>query len=416
MVQTTREPSDRAQLDEAGVPDQVRRLTQLVTACELLDEPESVLAEFEPRLESILARLWNDAPLTEFHQKSSVGAYLVSRYAVAWVPDGLSARRHAPLARERLVEALTEAGLRTAQAEALVGSWRSAGDAPPPEDQTLDIGAIAGLAERSLTGPERDAALHRVAWSPRDLARVVASAKLVDRIRCALPWAPPRDLSAGFAIAAADVPFRQPRRRLRLLEPLTDPWVRAVVELAAAEDALRRGDGPALAEMRQQAEDEPDTADLPERNTRDDLPALTTAEAMTDPRGSCLGLRPRRGGLYTHPVPGSDVGEGALLATVRAIRLSALAAAEGLETRDVKSHYWNRRLEGLALAASGRFDDAHARLEREDPERRWVEPLRLRGFDEVPRDACRHQAAELVRDLSASLLLAISGNVTDEAE
>ena len=117
MVQTTRESSDRAPLDEAEVPDQVRRLTQLVTACELLVEPESVIAEFEPRLEAILARLWTDAPLTEFHQKSSVGAYLVSRYAVAWVPDGLAARRHAPLARERLVEALTEAGLRPAQAE-----------------------------------------------------------------------------------------------------------------------------------------------------------------------------------------------------------------------------------------------------------------------------------------------------------
>lgn len=415
MVQEAQDVSYRSLLSEPGIPEEVERLTRLVAACELLDEAESVLDDFEPRLATIQARLWTEAPFTQFRQRSSVGAFLVTRYAVAWVPDGLALRRHAPLGRDAFAKTLTDAGLGPGRAEALLGPWRGP-EATAPSDEEVEVGILAGLAERSLTGPERDHALSRVAWSPRDLARLVASAKLVDRIRCALPWAPPKGLTVGVAIAAADVPYRQPRRRVRLLASVADPWVRAVVDLAETEDALRRGDGAALAQMLKKAEDEPDTADLPERGTQDDLPVLTEAEARLDPRGACLGLRPRRGGIHAHAVPGSNVGEGALLAAVRAIRLQALRALDGQPPTDLKSTFWERRIRGLASAAAGDLDAARDHLDHDDPELRWLEPLRLRGFDEIPKDACRHQAAELIRDLTASMLSALSGDLVEDAE
>lgn len=404
----------RGDVEGDGNPPDVERLTRLVAATELLDEPEAVLDDFEPRRAAIEARLKADAP--QFRQRSSLGAFLVTRYACAWVPEGLPLRRHAPLTPEGFRKALLEGGLSPVQAEAILGPWVGPEESPPPEAEELPVGDIAGLAERSSTQPERQAALNLAAWSPRDLARLIASARLVDRVRCALPWAPAEGASSEIAVAAADVSYLQPHRRVRLLRGASDPWVQALVDLAETEDALRRSDDEALGRMLEKVEEEPDTADLPERNTRDDLPALGESEASTDPRGTCLGLRPRRVDLHTHPIPGSDVGEGALLAAVRALRGGVVRGAEGRATKDVKSRYWNRRLEALACAARGELEAAAAELEPTDPERRWIEPLRLRAPDVVPKELCRRHAADLMRDVTASLLLALGGELASDAE
>jgi len=417
MVHGARDFSYRDLIRQTDVlPDEVVRLTSLITACELVDEPESVLDEFAPRSQAIQARMWPSDPLAGFAQQSSVGAFLVARYAGAWVPEGLSTRRHAALAPEGLVKALVEGGLGRPQAELLVGPWPGAEAEPPPDAGPLDIGRLAALAERSSTRSERDEALTRVAWSPRDLARLAAAARLIDRVRSALPWAPARDLTPGLAIAAVDVAHRAPERRLRLLAGHDDPWLRAIVELAETEVALRRNDAPAIERLLAAADEDPDTADLPERNTRDDLPVLSELEAQADPRGACVGLRPRRGDLHAHDLPGSDVGEGALLAAVRALRFGTVLAAEGRPPKDAKSKHWNRRLEGFSSAVSGDFDGAVARLETTDPERRWLEPVRLRGRDHVAADTARAHGADIVRDVTASLLQALSGETVGGAE
>lgn len=400
MVATTQVLSYQALLERDGVPPEIEQLARITTACELLDESEAVIDEFDARSEAIRDRLkpGSDAEAEPFAQRSSIGAYLLARYAVAWVPDGLATRRHAPFGPERLVEVLTESALPRSRAEALLGDWSGGGDAPPSGRRELAVGWIAGVAERSLTRAERDEALRSVAWSPRDQARLVASARLVDRVRSALPWALGRPTAC--AIVAADVPFRMPDRRARLLSTVDDPIGRLLADLARLEDALRRDDEADLAELRREwAEHAASEADAAA------LGSLSKGRVQLDERhGACLGLRPRREGL--HPLSLLPRDDPRLEALVRGIAARALSSAEAVEPAPTGAEAWDRRLLGLALGAAGRLDEAQTRLTTADPEHGWVRGLSVRRWDAVPGAASRRQAADFVRDLTASVLLA----------
>ncbi len=404
-------------LSEAGPtpdPDEldrdVERLTRVVTACGLLDEKESVLEELDGRVRSVRQQLWpEEDPLRGYGQQCSVGAFVVARYAVAWVPSGLATSRHSAQTPEGLVRAFMAAGLSEAQAGVLLAGFEGTEDSQPTESE-LDFGVLAGLAERSLTQTETKQAMARVAWSPRDTARLAAAARLVDRVRAGLPWMPIDRAAAGLAVAAADVPERQPERRFRLLRRSTDPWLRLLSQLAEAEATLRRTDGTDLARLVMETEQEPDTADLPERDTHDIMPPVRPEDLDTSPQSACLGLRPRHVDLSPHVLPAADLSEGALMASVRALRLAVMRAADGKMPPDLKSEFWTRRVKAIAIVATGKPEQALAELHPDDPEARWADSCRLRGGWAVTPSDVYLQAAELLRDITASVLAALGGS------
>ncbi|NJK88618.1 MAG: MFS transporter [Myxococcales bacterium] len=213
----------------------------------------------------------------------------------------------------------------------------------------------------------------------------------------------------AIAVAAVDVADRRPERRARLLSR-SEPWAQTLRLLAVAEMALRQADDPQVDALIQISEDEPDTADLPDRDTQDDLPTLSEGESEG---AACLGLRPRAVDIQLHGLPGAGAGEGALLASARGLGTAILRATRGQSPKDLHSRFWNRRIEVVARLSGGRIRDAQDILQTDDNESAWVDVFLLR--QEVPKRGLYEVAADMLRDVTGSLMTSFADHRETES-
>ena len=184
----------------------------------LVSDADSELAELAERRRHLALAAWPENPLEGFRLQSSLGAFVVARVAIAWVPSGQTGLRYTPLSPDGVVRALANQGVDMLTAQSVVGQW-----AGPPKgfrgsEVGLDAGTLAGLAERSLTGIERDEALAQVSVAPRDLMRLGASLALGRAVRRLLPVLASDELGPGFVAALALVATERPDRALELLK------------------------------------------------------------------------------------------------------------------------------------------------------------------------------------------------------
>lgn len=223
--------------------NEARALARALAVESLASDPEAELAELEERRRHLTAAAWPESPLGGFSLQSSLGAYVVARVAMAWVPPGQMGLRRRPQSPEALARALEQSGVEPATARSVIGDWPGAPDGFEGDLEGLDAGRLAGLAERALTAEERNEALAQVAVSPRDLARLGATLTLGRAVRRLLPVLPDdglgTELSATLALVATD-------RADRVLELLPEEAgtlrERTVRELAEAIVRLGRGE------------------------------------------------------------------------------------------------------------------------------------------------------------------------------
>lgn len=234
----------------SGEPGSVHRsaeeATELARALaveSLASDAEAELAELDDRRRHLAGAAWPESPLAGFGLESSLGAFVMARIAMAWVPSGHTGLRHKPLSREGLERALAGQGVAPASIRLVLGDWAGPAAGFVGDVGGLPVGTLAGLAEKSLTAGERARALDQVAASPRDLARLVAALLIGQAVRRLLPLLPDDAHGARFAATLALVATDRPERASSLLEarPL-GLRERTVRELADAVLTLRRGE------------------------------------------------------------------------------------------------------------------------------------------------------------------------------
>ena len=173
----------------ASVQLQALELARALAVESLASDSDAELAELEDRRLHLGRTAWPEDPLAGYGLKSSIGAFVMARVALAWVPAGQVGLRKRPLAPENVIRNLTQQGVEPSLARSVVGTW-SPSESTVALEEGLDANALAGLAERSLTDEERDAALDQVARSPRDLARLATALVLGRATRRLLPVLP----------------------------------------------------------------------------------------------------------------------------------------------------------------------------------------------------------------------------------
>lgn len=204
-------------------------------------DADAVPSELDDRQSTLRAKLWGPDPLEGYGLHASLGAYLVTKVAVDLVPTGHLGLRPEHLRPEGVRTALVDQGLSASAAGSVVGDWAG----PPPGFQGdpagLGLSMLSGLAARTLTREERTAALAQVAASPRDLARLAASAGLLAAVRMVLPLLPIPSLGPAYDLAVVGLSVGRGDRVAKLLDPPIDVFHAALQEMGAASAALVAG-------------------------------------------------------------------------------------------------------------------------------------------------------------------------------
>ncbi|MEL6184969.1 MAG: hypothetical protein AAFU79_10120, partial [Myxococcota bacterium] len=213
----------------------------------LAHDVDAELDELDERRRHLARTAWPSLPLDGYRLQSSLGAFVVARVAVTWVPSGQIGLRRHPLERAAVVRALGQQGVDAVTAESLLGDWIG----PPPgfrgTEDGLDPGALAGLAERSLTQEERNLALAQVAASGRDLARLATCVRLCRAVRRLLPVLASDGLGSDFVATLALLATGHPDRALALLSRQDSSLrARTVRELARTYLAFVKGEDMSL--------------------------------------------------------------------------------------------------------------------------------------------------------------------------
>lgn len=208
----------------------------------LASDQDAVLAELPERRRHLAQVAWPSKPLEGYRLQSSMGAFVVARVAIGWVPSAQTGLRHTPLTPAGVERALVQQHVEPPTARSVVGAWAGSPPDFKADEEGLDASVLAGLAERSLTPDERDAALNQVAASPRDLSRLAACLVLGRSVRRLLPVLADDGLGPEFAATLALVATDRAGRAQELLAPeadgLRDQTVR---ELAIALNELSAG-------------------------------------------------------------------------------------------------------------------------------------------------------------------------------
>lgn len=186
----------------------------------LASDRDAELVELDERRRHLSSAAWPAAPLEGYRLQSSLGAFVLARVAIAWVPAGQMGLRHRPLGADAVLRGLIQQGVDPVLARSVLGDWLGPHEGFRGTVEGLDAGSLAGLTERTLTRSERDAALSQVAASPRDLSRLAACLVLARSVRRLLPVLPGdghgERLAATLALVATD-------RADRALELLSAP-------------------------------------------------------------------------------------------------------------------------------------------------------------------------------------------------
>lgn len=209
---------------------------------------DAELDELEERCRHLARTAWPTPPLEGYRLQSSLGAFVVARVAVTWVPSGQVGLRRHPLERPAVLRALGQQGVDAVTAESILGDWSGPIAGFRGTEDGLDPGTLAGLAERSLTKEERDLALGQVAASGRDLARLATCVRLGRAVRRLLPVLADEALGTGFVATLALTATGRPERALSLLPRDADSlrW-RTVRELAQVAVGMNRREAVVLA-------------------------------------------------------------------------------------------------------------------------------------------------------------------------
>jgi hypothetical protein len=225
---------------------EAHQLARALAAHSIVVERDAVVEEFDERVAAIEASVWPHDALHGYKLHSSLGAYFVARVAVGLVPSGSYALRHEPLRRDGLFVGLTEHGVQEATALSVLGEWKGVPSGFRGDRDGIDTSILAGLAERTLSRAERDAALSQVAVSPRCLLRLASTCALVDAARAIMVVLPPEDLGPEFTSAAAALSLSRPDRVVELFGDRAESLgLKTLTELAAAQWALGRSE-PAI--------------------------------------------------------------------------------------------------------------------------------------------------------------------------
>jgi hypothetical protein len=242
--------ASKAQPAELAAQAQARVLARALAAHGIVTQRGASQEELDERLEAVVETVWpKGRALTGFGLHASLGAYTVAKVAFDLVPAGRTALRHEALKRGAVLAALAEQGIDGHTARAVLGSWTEV----PPEfrgdPEGLSASVVAGLAERTLTRVERDAALSQVALSPRCLNRLAATLGLLSAVRALLPVLPPEALGRDVLVAVVALGLGRGARVLELYgDRARTLALRTLVELASAQVALTQGLAPTFAD------------------------------------------------------------------------------------------------------------------------------------------------------------------------
>lgn len=227
---------------ETSAEDEAREIARALTAHSIVVDPEAVPEEYDDRFGAILQIVWGDDPISGYGLHASLGAYLVAKVAVGMVPAGHTGLRHEPLRASGIENVLVDHGLDRATAQSIIGEFQAVSADFRGSKAGLDPSRLAGLAERTLSREERTAALSQVAYSPRCLSRLAATASLLAATRAILPVLPPKDLGPRLAIAATALALGRADRVLALYGARAEHLaLTTFIELATAREQLGRG-------------------------------------------------------------------------------------------------------------------------------------------------------------------------------
>lgn len=237
----------KAEGAEESAADEAKEIARALTAHSIVMDREAVVEEWDDRYASIAAIVWGDAPTDGYGLHASLGAYLVAKVAVGMVPAGHTGLRHEPLRRAGIHNVLRDHGLDAATADSILGDFEAVSPGFEAHRDGIGPSLLAGLAERTLGGGERIHALSEVAYSPRSLQRLAATASLLAAIRAILPVLPPASLGADVATAVVAIALGRPDRAIELFGQRADRLaLKTFVEIAAAMDTLGRGEALVL--------------------------------------------------------------------------------------------------------------------------------------------------------------------------
>ena len=274
--------------------EEARELARVLALHGVALDPEAVVEDLPGRIEAMTATLWPERPLEGYRLHSSLGAHVIAQVAVEMVPAATSKLRHEPLRRPGLLQHLVDLGVDAGTAASVVGDWAQVPAKFAPSASGLSPSVIAGLAERTLTKKERDRALAQVAASPRCLARLGSTLKLLAVVRRLLPAVPGEQLPPELAVGVAALVADRPGRVLELFEERAEtPALQALVELARARVALGRGEAVVLAEALAVGLPELETAGAaevaPSPAADEDEDVLEIVEERIDPESAQAG-------------------------------------------------------------------------------------------------------------------------------
>lgn len=213
----------------------------------VVDARDAVVEELSARQRAIEETIWPASPIAGYGLHSSLGAYLVTRVAVAWAASGPTSLRHEPLDRHGLIAQLGEHAVDKALAMAAIGDFRRVERGFQADPAGLDVSRIAGLAEGSLSRGERIRALSQVAFSSRCLARLASALSVLSATRNVLSVIGPEAVGADLSLGLAALALGRPDRVGALLGPRPDALgARTVAEVAEAILRLEQGEAPQL--------------------------------------------------------------------------------------------------------------------------------------------------------------------------
>lgn len=233
---------------EVAAGRQARALARVLAAHAIVTQRGAVPEELEERLAAVAETVWpRGRTLGGFGLHASLGAYAVAKVAFDLVPAGRTGLRHEALKRAGVLAALAEHGVDRHTGRSVLGSWAEVQEDFRADPAGLSPSLIAGLAERTLTRAERDAALSQIALSPRCLNRLAATLSLLSAVRALLPVVPPEALGRDVLVAMVALGLGRGDRVLELYASrATTVALKTMVELASAQVALTQGIAPEL--------------------------------------------------------------------------------------------------------------------------------------------------------------------------
>ena len=226
----------------AAASAEVELYVRALAAYGVIVDRDSVPSELEDRQTTIRTKLWPSDPLEGYGLHASLGAFLVTKVAVDLVPTGHLGLRPEHLSPQGVQQALIDHGVTPEVAASLVGDWPGEPEGFTGESSGLSLSELAGLAARTLTREERRTALAQVAASPRDLARLAATAGLLNAVRTVLPLLPIPSLGGAYDLAVVGLAVGRGDRVATLLNPPEDVFHAALVELGTAGANLAAGE------------------------------------------------------------------------------------------------------------------------------------------------------------------------------